>query len=195
MGGLSLFSGAAGGLGLASGALGLNGAYSSAEGTLLGGSIAAQGALDAGSAERTSAYYKAAGLRQSAQGERAGAQVDTNNLLLKRDNLQSTLRARAAASGGGVADPTVVALSDQVEKQGTLSALTEMWKGEDRARGLVDSARGAEMTGDAAYTAAGLRARGIQTEAQSKADAAVTSGWASLLDKGSSMFDRFGRKS
>jgi hypothetical protein len=190
MGALSAISG---GLGLASGALGLSGAYSSAEGTLLGSSIAAQGALDAGNAERTAAYYKAAGLRQNAQAERAGSQVDTFNLLKKRDDLQSTLQARAAASGGGATDPTVLALSDQVEKQGTLSALTEMWKGEDRARGLVDQARGAEMTGDASYDAAGLRARGIQVEGQSKADAAITSGYANLLDKGSTMFDRFGK--
>lgn len=190
MSGLELLSAGASAV---SGVIGLTGAYDSANGTLLGGKIAAQGALDAGAAERTAAYYKAAGLRQSAQAERAGAQVDTFNVLRKRDDLQSTLQARAAASGGG-ADPTVVALADQIETQGTLSALTEMWKGEDRARGLNDQARGAEMTGDAAYEAAGLRAKGIQIEAQNKSDAAVTAGWSSLLDKGSSMFDRFGER-
>jgi len=194
MSGLSAFAGLAGGLNAASGVLGLTGAYDSANGTLLGGSIAAQGALEAGAAERTAAYYKAAGLRQQAQAERAGGQSDAFALDRKTNDIQSTLRARAAASGGGVADPTVVALSDQIETQGTLGALTEMWKGQDRARGLVDQARGSEMTGDAAFTAAGLRARGIQTEAQSKADAQITSGWTSLLDKGSSMFDRFGKR-
>lgn len=178
--------------GLASGAIGLSGAYNSADGTLLGGAVASQGAMQAGQAEHDAQYYKAAGLRQSAQSERAGGQSDMINLARKRDDMQSTLRARAAASGGAT-DPTVLALSDQLETQGTLGALTEMWKGEDRARGLTDQARGAEMTGDAALEGAKLRAKGIQIEAQSKADAAINNGWSSLLDKGSSMFDRFGK--
>lgn len=189
MGALSAISG---GLGLASGALGLFGAYKSADGTILGGNIASQGALAAGQAEHDADYYKAAGLRINAQGERAGAQSDAFNVQRKTADLQSTLRARAAADGGGVADPTVVALSDQLQTAGSLSALTEMWKGEDKARNLVDSARGAEMSGDAALTGASYKSAGILTEARSRADAAITSGYANLLDKGSTMFDRFG---
>ncbi len=192
MGGLSLITAAAGGLNLASGVLGIQGANKSADGTLLGGQMAAEGARAAGKAERDSLYYKAAGLRQNAQSERAASQSDAFRVQDKTSDLQSTLRARAAASGGAT-DPTVLALSDQIETQGTLGALTEMWKGEDRARGLVDSARGAEMTGDAALTGSELRARGIIQESESKASATRTAGWASLLDKGSSMFDRFGK--
>jgi hypothetical protein len=192
MAALSLFSAAAGGLNVGSGILGLVGANNSADGTLLGGKMAAEGALQAGQAERDSLYYKAAGLRQNAQSERVGGQSDMFNVQRKTNDLQSTLRARAAASGGAT-DPTVLALSDQIETQGTLDALTEMWKGEDRARGLVDQARGAEMSGDAALTGSQLRARGIVTEAESKAAATKTAGYANLLDKASSMFDRFGK--
>ena len=193
MGGLSLLSGAAGGLGLVSGLMGLSGANSSADGTLLGGQIASQGALQAGQADRDAAYYKAAGLRQYAQAERAGGQRDFFNIQDKVKDMQSTLVARAAASGGGVTDPTVMALSDQIEERGSLAALTEMWKGQDRARGLVDSARGAEMSGDAALRGAELRSKGILLESESKASATKTAGWASLLNGGATMFDRFGK--
>lgn len=178
--------------GIASAGVGLAGAYKTADSTLLGGSIASQGALAAGQAEHDADYYKAAGLRINAQAARASGQSDAINVERKTADLQSTLRARAAASGGGVTDPTVLALSDQVEKQGTLSALTEMWKGEDQARNLTDSATGAEMSGDAALKGAGYKAQGITIDAQSRADAGVTAGYANLLDKGSTMFDRFG---
>ncbi len=170
----------------------MSGARSSAESSLLGGSIASEGALAAGRAARDAAYYRAAGLRQNAQEERAAGQRDAFGVQTKKTDLQSTLRARAAASGGAT-DPTVMALSDQIETAGSVGALTEMYKGENRARGLTDSARGEEMSGDAALTGAGYRSRGALVEAEGRATGSMYQGYASLLNGASSMFDRFGR--
>ncbi len=180
---------ASGVTGLASGFLGMAGAKSAAENSLLGGQIASQGALQAGQAAREAAYYRAAGLRQNAQEERAAGQRDMFNVQTKTKDIQSTLRARAAASGGGATDPTIMALQDQIETAGSVGALTEMYKGENRARGLVDSARGEEISGDAALTGANYRSQG----AKGRASGAMNSGYASLLSGASSMFDKFGK--
>lgn len=190
---LAMVAGVVGGVtSLASGVIGMSGARSAAESSLLGGQLASQGALQAGVAARDAAYYRAAGLRQNAQEERAAGQRDAIGVQTKKKDLQSTLRAKAAASGGA-ADPTVMALSDQIETAGSVGALTEMYKGENRARGLVDSARGEEISGDAALTGAGYRAQGATIEAQGRATGSMYQGYASMLNGASSMFDRFGR--
>ena len=62
---------------------------------------------------------------------------------------QSRLQAFAAASGGGATDPTVIRLGEGIEREGELQALTEFYKGENKARGYMDKAAARRMEGQA----------------------------------------------
>jgi len=118
----------------------------SAAGTVVGGI----GAKNAGDAARDSKYFEAGQLEQAAQESRAASQ---RSMLEKRREgtlLQSKLQARAAASGAGAADPTVVDLGGDIAQRSSYEGLMEVYKGENRARGLEDQAIGSRMSGDAA---------------------------------------------
>src|SRR5262249_40935198 len=73
----------------------------------------------------------------------------------------SKLQAQAAASGGGATDPTVVNLGERIAGRGELGALMETYKGESKARGLLDQAALARMS------AAADLARGDAQQTQS----------------------------
>ncbi len=117
----------------------------SAAGTIVGGNAAA----DAGKAGQQAKNFEAVQLDQSAQESRAASQRTALEDRRKSKLLASTLQARAAASGGGAADQTVVDLGRDIAGRGEYEALTSMYTGENRARGLEDSAMGARMTGEA----------------------------------------------
>lgn len=118
----------------------------SAAGTIMGGNAAA----DAGKSARDSQYFKATQEEMAAQESRASSQRDALEKGRETTLLQSKLQARAAASGGGADDPGVITLAEGIAGRGEYEALTDMYKGENRARGLEDSAMGSRMTGDAA---------------------------------------------
>ncbi len=172
--------------------VGSMGQQQAAADTIAGGNLASQGALEEARSAYQSYYYKASQERLLAQEDRASAQADMRNTQQKVSLTQSALRARAAADGGGT-DPTVVALSDQIAKQGSIAALTDMFKGEDSARGRLDQARGYEMTGDAALRGGDYKSAALQFEAQSKARALRTQSYATLLGGASDMLGKFGR--
>lgn len=176
----------------AAGLVGYQGAQDAANATLLGSQTAAAGAELQGEAARNAAVYRAAQLRRNAQLARAGAQGDAFEVQRQTDALQSTLRARAAASGGGVSDPTVVALAGQIAQRGALGALTSMFKGETEATGLEDTAKAAEYTGQAEYQGSQIKAAGLRAEGEMRAESQRKQGVETLLSAGSTMFGRFG---
>jgi hypothetical protein len=114
-----------------------------AAGTIMGGNAAA----DAGKAQQQAQYFKAAQEEQAAQESRAAVALDKDR---EGRLLQSTLQARAAAGGGGASDPTIVNLAGGIAGRSEFESLLEMYKGENRARGLEDSAVGSRLSGDAA---------------------------------------------
>lgn len=122
----------------------------SAGGTIIGG----QAAAAAGEAGQQAKNFEATQLDQAAQESRAASQRTALEDRRKSRLLASTLQARAAASGGGADDQTVVGLGRDIAGRGEYEALTSMYTGENRARGLQDQAVGARMTGEA------LRAEG-----------------------------------
>lgn len=71
---------------------------------------------------------------------------------------QSTIRARAAASGGGADDPTVLNLEANAAGEGEYQALTDLYEGASRARGLRMQASADRFEGKQ-YALAGKRAR------------------------------------
>lgn len=75
--------------------------------------------------------------------------------------VMSAARARAAAGGGGVSDPTVVNILADIEARGEYNALVRNWEGEEEAIGLESAAKIAKREGKAAEIAGWTR--GIAT--------------------------------
>lgn len=117
----------------------------SAAGTIAGGNAAAS----AGAAAQQSQNFKAAQEDQAAQESRAASQRDSLEKGRQTTLALSTLQANAAASGGGASDPGVLTLAGNIAGRGEYESLMDMYKGENRARGLTDAATGARMTGEA----------------------------------------------
>jgi len=94
----------------------------------------------------------------------------------KARNLMSRARAVAAASGGGVSDPTVVNQLADIETQGELNALNAMYSGNTAARGYRRGAAIARNEGRAEQTAGYLGAA------------------STALDGANSWYDKYGGK-
>lgn len=127
-------------------ALTVAGGALSAGGTLIGGAAAA----DAGASAQSAQYFKAAQEDQAAQESRASSQRDSLETGRKTKLALSTLQARSAAGGGAADDPGVLNLAGDISGRGEYQSLLDMYKGENRARGLEDTAIGSRLTGDAA---------------------------------------------
>lgn len=150
----------------------------SAAGTLIGGSAAA----DAGASAQKAQYFKATQEDMAAQESRAAAQRVALDKGRETTLLQSKLQARAAASGGGASDPGVLDLAGDIAGRGEYEALTEMYKGENRARGLEDTAIGSRLTGDAA-----------KAEGEAKRSASYLSAAGTLIGSAGSAFRTYNR--
>lgn len=119
------------------------------------------GAALQGQAAMQSAEYRATQLRQQAQEARASQQRVALETQRKGDLVQSTLRARAAAGGGGATDNTVLNLTRQIAGRTEYESLLEMYKGENAARGMEDAANAAIYQGKVGQVAAGLQGEAI----------------------------------
>lgn len=105
--------------------------------------LSAQGSLNAGKAAKKQAEAVAMGkeaeaaqLVQKAGQERALSQRRAD-IERKRERLvQSSLQARAAASGAGAADPGVVDLAEDIAAEGDFRTRMALHQGEETGRGL-----------------------------------------------------------
>lgn len=149
----------------------------SAAGTLAAG----RAAQDAGMRGQQAAYFEAAQQEQQAQESRAAAQRGALEKRREGRLLLSKLQARAAASGGGADDPTVLDLGGDIAQRSEYDALFEMYRGENRARGLEDQAMGSRMTGDAR-----------RAEGEAKKRAAKLSAIGTIIGGASSMAGTYG---
>lgn len=107
-----------------------------------------------GNAQDKASRFEAAQLTQQAGESRAGAQRAALEHRRNTRLAQSTLQARAAASGGGATDPGVLDLSADIAERGEYQSLMEMYRGENRARGLEDQAAATRAGGKWAKKAA-----------------------------------------
>ena len=139
---------------------GMAGTAQSAKTARLAGAVAQAGAQAEGDNAVAAADYKATQLRQQAQEARASQQRAAFETRRKGDLAQSTLRARAAAGGGGATDNTVLNLTGQIAGRTEFESLVDMYKGENAARGLEDAANAAIYGGKVAKQAAGFKAAG-----------------------------------
>lgn len=137
------------------------GAGVSAMGTIAGGDAAAA----AGRSQQQAYDFKAKQEDMAGQEARASAQRQALEERRKGTLLQSTLQARSAAGGGAADDPTVVDLGGDLAQRSEYSALTDMYRGENRARGYEDSAAGARYSGLASVAEGEARQRASRLSA------------------------------
>lgn len=114
-------------------ALGAIGTIASIGGTVLG----AAGSIQSANAQAAQAEAQARERQRQANEQRALAQREAIERDREQTLLQSTLQARAAASGGsGATDPTVARLAGGIAKEGDYQRRGAIFEGESRASGL-----------------------------------------------------------
>ncbi len=141
--------------------------------TALGGAVSAIGTIAAGNSAKQAAYFRAGQEDQMAQESRAASQRQALEKRRQAGLVLSKIQAGAAAGGSDTTSPDLLNLVGDVAGRGEYQALSDMYSGENRARGLEDSATGERMTGDAAQTGSYFKAAGT------------------LLSTGGSVYDRY----
>lgn len=127
---------------------------------LLGTGVTAAGTLAAGANAKASANSQAAQMDQQATQARASSQRTMMEHQRRTGLVQSQLQARAAASGAGAQDETVIKLGSDIAGRGEEQALMDLYNGENTARGLEDAARAKRASGKAAQQGSYLSAAG-----------------------------------
>ncbi|MDW9547733.1 hypothetical protein [Sinorhizobium meliloti] len=113
---------------------------------------------------------------QQADEAQAASQRDAAERYREGRFMLSQQRAAIAGSGGSVSDPSVIDLMDDTQERTALAAQTDIYKGEQQARGYNDAAKVAGINASNSMSAARLRAG------------------ASLFAGASDMFSRFGQQ-
>lgn len=120
----------------------------------VGSSIASGlGQMQAGKAAKANANFQAAQLEQQAGQEVASAQRVAIEERRRAGIAMSNAQAASAASGGGASDPTVLKITGDIAKQGEYNALSALFEGEEKARGLRLGATTSRMEGKQAAKA------------------------------------------
>lgn len=125
------------------------------------GSLVQSGAQqDAAAAEAASLDSQAKQLDQQATQARAAGQRQMIERQRQTDLTRSTLQARAAASGAGAEDDTVLGLDQGILGRGEEQALTELANGENQGRGLNDQAMAKRASAAAAINGGQMSSMG-----------------------------------
>lgn len=120
----------------------------------VGGSVLSGiGQIQAGKAANVSADFQAKQMEQRAGQERASSQRVAIEERRRAAIAGSNAQAAAAASGGGATDPTVLNIQGGIAGQGEYNALSALFEGEEKGRGLELQATSARMEGKQAKRA------------------------------------------
>ncbi len=139
-----------------------------AVGTVLSASAqsqAADAAVAQGQAQKQALDYQARSMDVKAGQDRAAAQRGAIGERRKEDLILSRSQAVAAASGAGASDPTVLNNEGFIVREGELGALTDLYRGEESARGLEEGAGLRRYEGAAGLSGAEARAGAMRTAA------------------------------
>lgn len=133
---------------------------------VIGTALNVAGTLMTGRSADDSAKAEAAQMRQQAGQERATSQRVAIERRREAELASSRARALAGASGASSDDVTMQNITSRISQQGEYNALTAMFEGEERARGLEygadvrraqgKTARRASFLGAASDAAAGM---------------------------------------
>lgn len=143
----------------------------------IGGTIlSVGGAIKQGKEEKARFEYEQKVQSQAADEAQAASQRDALARTREGNFLLSQQRAAIAGSGGSVDDPSVIDIMGDTQEQVRYGVETELYKGEQQARGYNDAAK-----------VAGVNARNAMSAAKLNAAGALFSGV-------SSMYSRFGQQ-
>lgn len=136
--------------------------------TVAGTAVAARGTIAEGKAAQVAANYEAQQLDIKGKEEQAAAQREAEQLRRQKNLALSKVTARSAASGFSATDPSTLAISDEIEKYGTVQEQMAMHGGTSRRAGLEAQATAARFEGRQArkasrYKAAGTILSGVST--------------------------------
>ena len=159
---------------------------------LIGSGVSAMGTLAGGAAAKTAAGYQANAYEfvarqdeQRADESRAASQRVADEKRLEGRLVQSTALARGAASGASATDPTALHIGSEIAGRSEYLALTERYKGEDRARGYEDAAKVARMSADAALALGSAQQKAATLSAAGTLIGAAGSAFSSFSGGGS----------
>ena len=93
------------------------------------------------------ANYSADQLRVNAGQEKAASQRDMISEDQRSQRVQSEILARAAASGGGASDPTVVNIMARTAGEGAYRKAVALYHGDEAARAMTNQANAVEYEG------------------------------------------------
>ena len=168
------------------------GAGLSLAGTLFeasGADRAASGAQAAAARRKAALDFEAAQLRVQAGQSVAAGQHAAREKRRQAELVQSRAIAVAAASGGGVSDPTIVNMLGKIAGEGAYRANLSLYEGEERARTMRMNAAARDYEGALALEAGDIAADtyGIMK------GASLVKGTASLFSKYGGTFDGGGK--
>jgi propanediol dehydratase small subunit len=106
--------------------------------------------LAGGVFEKDARDQEAKQLRKKAKARRAEATAEAGEERRKGRFVQSRAQAVAAASGGSLADPTIINIMGDLAADAEFNALTALYEGDTEAKGLRAQASVAKKRGRAA---------------------------------------------
>lgn len=127
--------------------------------TVAGGLAARNQANAEAEATQKKAAWDAEMARRKGAEEMAAAQQRAGEERRRKEYVISEQRAKAASSGAGVSNPTVLDLIGDVEKEGEFRAKTETQTGKARQAGLMDQANLSLWEGKTSASAAKSRGK------------------------------------
>lgn len=137
--------------------------------------MSAAGSIMSGNAANKAAKFEAAQMTQQAGQERATSQRQAIEQRRQAGLASSKITANAAASGAGATDTTVLNLQGDTAATGEYNALSALYTGEEKARGMEMGATAKRYEGANAAQAGKMQAAGT------------------ILSSGKSMYDIYGQ--
>lgn len=145
----------------------------------------AKGESDTGSGNARALRYRAKQLDIN-----AGQEIAQSTVLAQEEQRKSALIASraiavAAASGGGTLDPTVVKILQGIDAEGEQATQTQLYNGQESARGLRDQATADRLEAKLNKSAGRKRALGTIMSGATR----IATTWGSSTDTPGSVFD------
>lgn len=151
--------------------------------TIAGTVIQGRAIKKQGAASNDAALYEAAQLERTSKEEYAAGQREGMEIDRQTGILQGEMRSKAAASGAGASDDTVVRLASEVARQGGYRRDLAIYGAIERAKGLRAQAVATRKAGVASLQGSRLGAAGT-----------VIAGLGSAAYNAASFFQQFGKK-
>ncbi|MGN6773249.1 MAG: hypothetical protein ACTHJQ_25895 [Rhizobiaceae bacterium] len=143
--------------------------------SIAGTALSVVGTISAGQQQSAAYEYQAKQQEMQADEAKAASQREAAAQRRQGDFILSKQRAGVAAAGGNVAEPSVIDIMSDTSKEADLAARTQLYKGEQQARGYQDAAAISRVNASNAKTNSYFGAAG------------------DLFKGVTSMYDRFGK--